>query len=148
MTARRRLALAGLVALLGGSGVLHLIVPQPYERIVPAPLMPWRSQLVAASGGAEIACALLLVTRRTRRVGAFATALLFVAVFPANVQMAVDSGVPGAGFPFNSAAVAWLRLPLQVPLIGWALAFRGHSDVDDPNKRRLSASLSRPGRRF
>ncbi|MDQ6846201.1 MAG: hypothetical protein M3019_01245 [Candidatus Dormibacteraeota bacterium] len=147
MTARRRLALAGLAALVAGSGVLHLLVPQPYERIVPAPLLAWRSQLVAVSGGAEIVCAVLLVTPRTRRIGAYATALLFVVVFPANVQMALDGGVPGAGFPFNSGAVAWLRLPLQVPLIGWALAFRGRRSVATPKRQRVSASLSRPGRR-
>jgi uncharacterized membrane protein len=124
MTARRRLGLAGLVALVAGSGVLHLVVPRPYRRIVPAPLVPWGAELVAVSGVAELACAGLLVIPPTRRVGAYATALLFVAVFPANVQMALDGGVPGAAFPANSAALAWLRLPLQVPLVMWALSFR------------------------
>ena len=124
MTPRRRLGLAGLVTLVAGSGVLHLVVPTPYRRIVPAPLVPWRAELVALSGVAELACAALLLIPPTRRVGAYATALLFVAVFPANVQMALDGGVAGAGFPANSAALAWLRLPLQVPLVMWALSFR------------------------
>ncbi len=127
MTRRRRLALGGLAALVGGSGVLHLAVPRPYRRIVPAPLASWRNQLVAVSGVAEIGCALALLVPRTRRVGADATALLLVAVFPANVQMALDGGVAGAGFPASSAMLAWLRLPLQVPLIWWALSLRRDS---------------------
>jgi uncharacterized membrane protein len=127
MTTRRRLGLAGLVTLVGGSGVLHLVVPGPYRRIVPAPLLPWAAELVAVSGVAELACAGVLVIPRTRRLGAYATALLLVAVFPANVQMALDGGVPGTGFPTNSAALAWLRLPLQAPLVMWALSFRRRS---------------------
>jgi uncharacterized membrane protein len=42
-------------------------------------------------------------------------------VFPANVQMALDGGVVGQNFPLGSPVVAWLRLPLQVPLVWWAL---------------------------
>jgi uncharacterized membrane protein len=126
---RRRVALAGLTALVGGSGLLHLVVPRPYRRIVPAPIAQWRSEAVALSGLAEIACALLLLARQTRRVGAYATASLFVAVFPANVQMALDGGYADAGFPANNAALAWLRLPLQVPLILWALSFRHEEGV-------------------
>jgi uncharacterized membrane protein len=124
VTRRRQLALGGLAALVGGSGVLHLVVPRPYQRIVPAPMARWRSEVVAVSGVAEIACALALLTPRTRRLGASATALLLITVFPANVQMALDGGVAGAGFPANSATLAWLRLPLQLPLIWWALSFR------------------------
>jgi uncharacterized membrane protein len=76
------------------------------------------------SGVAEIACALLLLHPRTRRAAALATAVLLVAVFPANVQMALDGGYPDAPFPANSRLGAWLRLPLQVPLVLWALRFR------------------------
>jgi uncharacterized membrane protein len=66
----------------------------------------------------------MLLAPRTRRIGAYATAILFVAVFPANVQMAIDGGYAEAGFPANNATLAWLRLPLQVPLVCWALSFR------------------------
>ena len=128
MSRRRRASLAGFAALLAGSGILHLVLARPYERIVPTPLAHWRSEIVAASGLAEIGCALLLLVPRTRRVGAYASALLLVAVFPANVQMAIDGGYADAGFPSDSAALAWLRLPLQVPLIWWALSFRRSAD--------------------
>jgi len=131
---RERASLVGLAALLAGSGILHRAKADAYQRIVPAPLRQWRSEIVAVSGAAEMGCALLLLVPRTRRVGAYASALLFIAVFPANVQMALDGGYRDAGFPSDSAALAWLRLPLQVPLVWWALRFR-HS----PHPRRPSA---------
>lgn len=124
MTLRRHLSLASLVLMLAGSGLLHLAKPAPYRTIVPRPLARWQSQVVAVSGLAEIMCALLLVMPKTRRAGAYASASLFLAVFPANVQAAVDGGYRGGAFPANSRAAAWLRLPLQGPLIWWALSFR------------------------
>lgn len=129
MSRRRRVSLTGFAALLAGSGILHLVLARPYQRIVPAPLLPWRSEIVVASGLAEIGCALLLLLPRTRPAGAYASALLLVAVFPANVQMALDGGYADAGFPSNNAVLAWLRLPLQLPLIWWALSFRRPADV-------------------
>ena len=134
MTRRRRLALAGLVALVGGSGVLHFVVPGPYRRIVPAPLASWRAELVGMSGAAEIACGALLSVPSTRRFGASATAALFVALFPANVQMAIDSRVGSDGLS-TGAVLAWLRLPLQAPLVWWALSFR-----DDPRVTPVGAA--------
>jgi len=129
MSRRRHLALTALVVVLAGSGALHLVKARPYRRMVPKPLERWRSEVVAVSGFAEIICALLLLIPKTRPVGAYASAWLFVAVFPANVHTALHSGDADAAFPANRAAVAWLRLPLQVPLIWWALSFRHRPDV-------------------
>jgi uncharacterized membrane protein len=117
---RRQARLAGMIALVGGSGVLHFAIPRAYQRIVPRVLGHER-EIVALSGAAELICAALMALPRTRRAGGRLTALLLVAVFPANVQMALDGGVAGAPFPFNDARVAWLRLPLQVPLVVAAL---------------------------
>lgn len=119
---RRHLLLYGLCTLLGGAGLLHLVVPGPYARIMPGPLRQYAAQLVFVSGLCEIGCAALLAAPRTRRLGAYATAALFVAVFPANVQMALDTT---SSSPL-SQLLTWLRLPLQAPLILWALHFRGH----------------------
>ncbi|MDQ6604167.1 MAG: hypothetical protein M3176_01855 [Chloroflexota bacterium] len=121
---RAQCSLLGLCLLVGGSGLLHFVVPGPYRRIVPAPLRAHAVALVAASGACELACAALLALPRTRRFGAAATAALFVAVFPANVQMALDSLHTTTAFAGGVIALAWLRLPLQVPLIRWALRFR------------------------
>jgi uncharacterized membrane protein len=101
-----------LAALLAIAGAAHFVVPRPYQRIVPE-LLGDPAFWVRWSGVAEIACAGLVAHPRTRRVGAWAAAGIFVVVFPANVKMALDGGVP--------AGLAWVRLPLQVPLIWWAL---------------------------
>ncbi len=113
----RTLSLLGLCTLMGGSGLLHLLAPAPYRSIIPAPLRGQAAALVSVSGVVEIICAMLLVVPRTRRFGAYAIAVLLVAVFPANIQMALDSKHGIAGI------LTWLRLPLQIPLILWALSF-------------------------
>ncbi|HEV2766611.1 MAG TPA: hypothetical protein VGV63_02750 [Acidimicrobiales bacterium] len=110
-----------LAALMMGAGVSHFAVPEAYERIIPRWLGNPRG-VVLASGAAEVAAGALLALPATRRAGAWATVAVLVAVFPANVQMALDGGIAGAGFPFGSPLVAWLRLPLQAPLVVWAWA--------------------------
>lgn len=125
---RDRTAAYALATLLAISGVLHIVIPAPYRSIVPDGLGSpafW----VAASGAAELVCAVGLLVRSSRRIAGWATAALFVAVFPANVAMAVDA-FHGDG----SVAVALLRLPLQVPLIVWALAVARRAR-DAPSRR-------------
>jgi uncharacterized membrane protein len=96
-------------------GVLHFAAPEPFVKIIPRAL-PRPELLNAAAGAAELTCAALIAHPRTRRLGGWATAALFVAVFPANVQMALDSG-RGSGV---YQALSWARLPLQAPLVWWA----------------------------
>ncbi len=102
-----------------GVGIAHFAVPRVYERIVPR-LIGHPAFWVRWSGVAEIACAGLLVPRHTRRVGALATIGVLLIVFPANVKMALDGGIAGEPFPLGSPVVAWVRLPLQVPIVIWA----------------------------
>ena len=109
-----------LAGLLGGAGLLHLVVPGPYDRIVPAPL-PAPRLWTYGSGVVQLLCAAAVAAPRTRERGALAAAVLFVAVFPANVQMALDAGST------TGRAVAYARLPLQVPLVLWALQVRRQS---------------------
>ena len=109
---------------MAGAGVTHFVAPEAYERIVPRWVDDSR-RVVLVSGAAEIVCGGLLSSRRTGRVGGGLTAALLVAVFPANVQMALDAGTEHQAVPdmpvgrFRLVAVA--RLPLQLPLIRWAL---------------------------
>lgn len=104
------------MALLGGSGVLHFAAPAPYRRIVP-PSLGDPARLVAISGVAELGCAALLAVPATRRLGGWASAALFVAVFPANLY-----SVAVFGNRRTTRAVAIARLPLQVPMVRAALA--------------------------
>jgi uncharacterized membrane protein len=109
-----------LIVILGGSGVLHLLFPRPYRSIVPD-VLPLKDEIVLVSGLAELACAGLLAVPGWRRAGGWLSAALLVAVFPANVSAALAGGYRGLQPPFNSAAAAWLRLPLQLPLVLIAL---------------------------
>ena len=102
-----------LAALLGGAGVLHFVRPEFYDALIP-PFLPNPRAWTYGSGVLELACAAAVAAPRTRRVGGYASAALLVAVFPANLYSVVEPG----DLP-RWAAVA--RLPLQIPLVLWAL---------------------------
>jgi len=102
------------------SGFLHFFYPAPYVRIMP-PMLPWPLMLVRISGAAEILGGAGLFLRKFRRAAAYGLTLLLVAVFPANVYMAV-AHVPFPGL-MGKAWVQWARLPLQLPLIAWAIYY-------------------------
>jgi uncharacterized membrane protein len=116
VAAQYRSALA-LASLLAGAGVTHFARPMPYDTIVPRVLPGQPRMWTYASGAAEVAVAAAIIHPRTRRKGGLAAAVLFAAVFPANVQMAAD----WRGRPAAQRAIAYGRLPLQAPLIWWAL---------------------------
>ena len=111
-----------VVAVLGAAGTAHFVLPQSFDPIVPK-WMPGSPRLVTyVSGAVELAAALLVANTRTRRLGGIVALATFISVYPANIQAALDGGYKGFKPPFNSAATAWLRLPLQIPLF-W-LAWR------------------------
>ena len=105
-----------LGGLLGTTGTLHFLTPAFFDQIVPA-VLPAPRLWTYASGVAELAVGAAVLTVRTRARGALAAALLFVAVFPANVQHALQADG-------TEQVLALLRLPLQVPLVLWALQVR------------------------
>lgn len=110
----------GLAAFIGGAGVMHFVRPEFFDAIVPE-WMPGAARTTTyVSGGFELASGLLVANRRTRRLGALLCLLTFIGVYPANIQSALDGGIADADPPFDSALVAWLRLPLQIPLFLWA----------------------------
>jgi uncharacterized membrane protein len=108
-----------LAALLGGSGVLHLARPQVYEPLIPRRLGAARAW-VMWSGVAEIACAVGLCVHRARRVSAVASAALLVLVFPGNVHQ-VASALRSSRASRGYRAATLARLPLQAPLVAWAV---------------------------
>ena len=115
----------GLAGLLGVAGVSHFVIPRFYDAIVPHALPGAARAWTLASGAAELACAAAVALPRTRRLGATVAAVLFVAVFPANLQMAVD----WRSRPALDQAIAYGRLPRQIPLVVWALAVRRNSGL-------------------
>lgn len=107
----------GLAGLLLTSGTAHFARPKPFDKIVPRALPGNPRTWTYVSGVAELVVAAALLSPRTRKLGGLAAAGLFAGVFPANVKMAVDwrhaDPVP--------RAIAFGRLPLQIPLVLWDL---------------------------
>lgn len=111
---------AGLAGSLVAMGVLHGTVPAPFDALVPRWIPGTARFWTYASGVAEVAIGTAVAVPATRRLGATAAVGLFVAVFPANVQMAVD----WSRKPWPYRATAFGRLPLQIPMINHALRVR------------------------
>lgn len=97
------------------AGVNHFLHPRFYLKIMP-PWVPYHKPVVVVSGVCEIVFALLLLPVATRAVGAWCLIALLIAVFPANVQMAIS--FYRRHNPYLWAAIA--RLPLQALLVWWA----------------------------
>jgi uncharacterized membrane protein len=119
-----RYRLPSLAAFFIVDGVMHFVAPDAYVRIVP-PVLPVPRLLVLVSGIAEVFGGCGLVLPSTQRPAAWGLILLLLAVFPANIYTAVSHvSFPGV---FGQSWVQWLRLPLQIPLILWALRYTKRS---------------------
>jgi uncharacterized membrane protein len=90
------------------AGINHFVSADFYARIMPT-YLPAHLLLVYLSGVAEIALGVLLVFRRSQQWAAWGLIALLIAVFPANIHMAMDSGQ----YPEFSPAALWWRLPVQ-----------------------------------
>jgi uncharacterized membrane protein len=110
-----RWLLAGLFV---AAGVMHFVAPQFYVSAMP-PYLPWHLELVYVSGVCEVILGVLLTVPRMRRAAAWGMIALLVAVFPANVHMALNPDL----FPNIPPAVLYARLPLQGVLVAWAWWF-------------------------
>ena len=102
-----------LVTMFNVSGILHLVNPESFLWLMP-PFLPYPIELILVSGVAELAAALLIVLRSI--VAPYMAVAVLIAVWPANWWFAIDalSSDP------DLALWAWLRIPLQLPLIWWA----------------------------
>lgn len=100
------------------AGLMHFLKPRWYESIMP-PYLPAHREIVLISGAAEIAGGLATLHPRTRRAGSLWSIATLIAVFPANVHMALnpeqfEDGIPGG------RRTLWARLPVQALFIAWA----------------------------
>jgi uncharacterized membrane protein len=105
-----------------GAGSMHFARPRWYRAIMPRSL-PAHRELVAASGVAEIVGGLAVLPSRTARAGGWWLIATLVAVFPANVSMALRP----EDFARIPRAALWARLPLQGVFVAWVwrVAVRG-----------------------
>ena len=107
------------------AGLNHFRDPAPYLAMMP-PWMPWPEILDKVAGGAEIAGGFGLLMAHFRRPAAWGLLALLVAVFPANLQVALH-GWPGVPI---EPWILWLRLPFQLifmALVWWVGLARGSS---------------------
>ncbi|WP_436499932.1 DoxX family protein [Actinokineospora sp. HUAS TT18] len=109
-----------LALFLAAAGTTHFVQPRFYDKMIPSQLPGKPRTWTYGSGLAEIGVAAAVAHPRTRRAGGLLAALLFAAVLPGNIKMAVDY----KDKPLPLRVGTLLRLPLQVPLITWALRVR------------------------
>jgi uncharacterized membrane protein len=108
-----------LAAFFTFTGTMHFLRPRFFEAIVP-PSVPNKRQAVAISGVAEIAGAAAVLHPVTRGFGRWWLLALLVAVFPANVHMAVNpEQIEGLDLRRIPRWALWARLPLQPLAMLW-----------------------------
>jgi uncharacterized membrane protein len=107
-----KLVLGGVFIL---AGLNHFLNPGLYLQIMP-PYLPWPLFLVYLSGMLEILFGTLVFVPKFTKLAAWGLILLLIAIFPANLHMALNADK----FAAIPSIFLWLRLPLQAVLIAWA----------------------------
>ncbi len=117
-----------LAVIMIAAGILHFARPEKFVAIVPD-WLPAHRVLVGVSGFFEILGGAGLLVRRVRKAAAWGLVALFVAVFPANVNMAVNK------IMVDNPWILWGRLPFQAVLVAWAWWFtRPDTQSKSPSK--------------
>ena len=98
-----------------GVGINHIINSNWFIRIIP-PILPFKIALVYISGIFEIILGSLLIFPKTRFIAGWGLILLLLAVYPANIYVALTNGKAMDTTPM----IAWIRLPFQFVFIGLA----------------------------
>ncbi len=115
------------------AGISHYLNPERYIEIMP-PWLPQPLFLVYMSGMFEFLFGVLLMHRLTRQFAAWGIIILLIAVFPANIQMAIN--YTEIQHPYLWLAV--LRLPLQIFLIWWAWVYTQKPAVNAKGKNNAA----------
>jgi uncharacterized membrane protein len=114
---RSRLALAAFFTFMGA---MHFAARRSFEAIVPAAIESRKREAVALSGVAEIAGAAMVLHPAARKAGRWWLLALLIAVFPANVHMAVHpEQIRGLDLKKVPRWTLWARLPLQPLAMVW-----------------------------
>ena len=120
MTRTKTILLWLMAAFYVFGGFNHLMNPSFYLTIMP-PDLPNPEWLTVLSGLAESVLGVYILEPRTRGYAAWGIIALLIAVFPANVYVALENvGLPDATPGTGNPVVNWLRLPFQALFIVWA----------------------------
>jgi uncharacterized membrane protein len=96
------------------AGINHFVNPEVYGRMMSA-FLPYHYALVLLSGVVEILLGLGVMVPKTQRPAAWGLIAMLVAIFPANINMALHPEAWGI-----NVWVLYARLPLQLLFIYWA----------------------------
>jgi uncharacterized membrane protein len=107
-------------------GVMHFVVSDSFVKIVPD-YLPYHLGLVYVSGFFEILGGIGILVPPVSQAAAWGLLMLFIAVFPANINMAVNA-IDLPHIP-DSSLLRWGRLPLQAVLIAWAWWYTRSTDL-------------------
>jgi len=132
MAIAKRILLWVMGAFYVWAGVMHFARPDFYRPMMP-PYLPAHDALIFLSGVAEVMCGLGVLFPPTRKLAAWGTIALLIAVFPANIHVAFDN-VPVFGASEGAGPIGFVRLPLQLVLIAWAWWY-----TRDEQPRRVSS---------
>ena len=100
-------------------GVKHFIETEYFLHIIPPYLSLVGLELVYISGIFEILFGLLLLFPKYRKISAYGIVLLLIAVYPANIYLALNKEAQEL-IGISSFVASWVRLPIQFILIGIA----------------------------
>jgi uncharacterized membrane protein len=110
----------GLAAFFAFTGTMHFVIRRNFEAIVPPAIANRKTEVVAVSGVAEIVGGLAVLHPRTRLPGRWWLLALLLAVFPANVHMALNpEQIRGLDLERIPRWALWARLPLQPLAMLW-----------------------------
>jgi len=109
----RKIVLWALAVFFIVAGANHFLTPAPYLAMMP-PYLPHSRWLIAISGVAETMGGIGLLFPQFRRAAGWGLIALLIAIFPANIQVALH-GWPGVSI---AGWVLWARLPFQLVFIG------------------------------
>mgnify|MGYP001506282797 CR=1 FL=1 len=101
-------------------GAFHFTNPEPFVRIVPD-YLPYHLGLVYFSGFVEALGGIELLIPQISHIAVWVLAILFIAVFPANLYQATNN-IAVAVLPHDPPLI-WLRFPFQAFLVAWAWWF-------------------------
>jgi uncharacterized membrane protein len=143
MTATKRALLWLMAAAYMFAGFNHVMNPAFYVAIIP-PGLPEPEWLNLISGLAEIVLGVYLLEPRTRVFAAWGTIALLIAVFPANLYVAMENiGLPGGTPGTGAGALNWVRIPFQALFILWAWWYtRPEEDFPAPAAKRWAQERS------
>jgi uncharacterized membrane protein len=114
----KRILLFAMAMSYVAAGVNHFVNPGVYLPMMP-PYLPWHRTLICLSGGAEVGLGLAVLIPSLRRAAAWGLILMLIAIFPANIHIAVHD-IPLFGRAEGFGMWNWVRLPFQAVLIAWA----------------------------